>query len=125
MIAIGPSRTVRRVATVDDIDDESLSAAYRASIEAGHVLPIRFVLRQCRSGKIGGGYCSTETARSLFVMAKDTATEAEFVGLADTAEMQIGWDVKWGKLEHLGLYNIGLRGPNDSFIIAPTAALVP
>ena len=111
---------------LDDIDDEYLvGAAYRASIEAGHVLPIRFcVYDNAGQAVFGGGY-SQYGNRSIFVRDGEgyLPLEAEFVGLTDTAEMQIGWDVKWGKLEHLGLYNIGLRGPNDSFIIRANSGI--
>ena len=111
---------------LDDIDDEHLvGAAYRASIEAGHVLPIRFcVYDNAGQAVFGGGY-SQYGNRSIFVRDGEgyLPLEAEFVGLTDTAEMQIGWDVKWGKLEHLGLYNIGLRGPNDSFIIRANSGI--
>ena len=102
-----------------DIDDEHLvGAAYRASIE---------VIR-CRFDSV---YTIT-----LAVFVVDTAVlkpfdlcsrwrRISYLGggvrcLTDTADAnRLG---RKGKLEHLGLYNIGFRGPNDSFIIRANSA---
>ena len=72
----------------------------------------------------GGGY-SRSSNRSVFIETEDgfENLQAEFLGLTDTAEVQVSWDTKWGRVDYLGLFNIGLRGPNDSFVIRANSGI--
>jgi len=106
-------------------DDYPVGAAYRASIEAGHQLPITFCVIDNAGSVIFGGGWSRYGNRSVFVEDGDDflPMEAEFVGLSDIAEIHVSWDTRWGKVNYLGLFNIGLRGPNDSFIIRANSGI--
>jgi len=96
-----------------------LGKAYKASRAAGHPLPITFgVYDDAGVGVLGGGW-SLWSDRSIYVDSGDGYEDLslEIVGLDPICEVSIGWDVKWGWPERLGLFNIGLRGAPDSFVI--------
>ena len=97
--------------------------AYRASVAAGHPLPIDFGVRDdAGTVVLADGWSQPQewNSRSLFVRT-GTSTFADLrvriVGISDVAEVSVAWGRKWGFVRELGLYNIGLRGQNDSFII--------
>ena len=43
--------------------------------------------------------------------------DIEIVGLSPGATVEVGWSSRFGNVKRIGLFNIGLRGPDDSFII--------
>lgn len=93
--------------------------AYRASMAAGHELPIVFGVVDDGGRMFGGGlwYHSNEFSLTHEIGGQWQAIEFEVVGLTDTAEVRLGWGARWGMVEHVGAFNIGLRGASDSFVI--------
>ena len=107
------------------VDERLVGLAYRASVAASHPLPVTFcVVDNAGEAVFGGGY-SRSSNRSVFIETEDgfENLQAEFLGLTDTAEVQVSWDTKWGRVDYLGLFNIGLRGPNDSFVIRANSGI--
>jgi len=100
--------------------NNNIAAAYRASIKAGHTLPITFGIWG-NGGRVHvGGLYNANSDHSLTVTNPDGSYQSlsvEFVGLDDSCEIMLGWATKYGYPDYIGAYNIGLRGPNDSFII--------
>lgn len=106
-----------------DAENDVCGWAYRASIAAGHELPITFgVYDDAGDAAVGGFYWHT-SGRSITV--SDGAggwrpLEVEFVGLSDSAEVSLQWcgqtgGQEWGRTEYVGAYNIGLRGVPSHF----------
>ena len=98
-----------------------IAPAYRASIAAGHELPITVGLWDDTGGKVyvGGLY---NTGNDFSIAIKDEVGEwmsyqLEVLGLDDDCELEIGWTTKWGRADYVGLFNVGIRAPNDSFVI--------
>ncbi len=96
-----------------------IGPAYRASIAAGHELPIDFGVRDnAGTAVFGDGWSSPGSWNKRSVFVEDFRDmRCRLVGLTPQAEIIVSWGKRWGYVEELGLYNIGLRGPNDSFII--------
>lgn len=110
----------RNLHGLDPIErDYLVGPAYEASVAAGHALPVTFCVMDNAGAVVFGGGWHPADDRSVVIERGDGfgTYQAEFVGLTETAEIEISWDSQWGQVEYLGLYNIGLRGPNDSFII--------
>jgi hypothetical protein len=97
-----------------------IAVAYRLSIEAGLDLPISFGIWDNGGKVFPGGQYSQSNDYSLFVPDDQGGyedIEIELVGLDDSCEVTVGWSKKWGQAKYIGLFNIGLRGEGDSFVI--------
>jgi hypothetical protein len=94
--------------------------AYRASIAAGHALPIIFGVYDSIPNVAVGGLWNPEGPQSI--TQPDGAggwapLRVEFLGLSESCEIGLTWDPKWGYPAHIAAHKIGIRGPADSFII--------
>lgn len=106
--------------TADADDGGLLGHAYRASIAAGHALPITFGVWDDAGPAVVGGQWYDLNGRSITSKKPDgtyAALQVEVVGLDDQCEVQIGWGGPWGATDYLGVFNIGLRGQNNIFLI--------
>lgn len=99
----------------------NVNAAYRASIAAGHATPIKFGVRGGMGSVVGAGLYNGDAPQS--VTARDGSgnwrndISFEIVGLNDQATVTIGWTDDFGRVAHIGLFNVGLVGPQDSFYV--------
>jgi hypothetical protein len=97
-----------------------IGAAYRASIKAGHALPITFGVRG-NAGRVAlGGLWNPDSAHSVTQRTAGgfASTSVEIVGLDDVAEVGLTtWSGEWGFTDYLGVFNIGLRGYDASLQI--------
>jgi hypothetical protein len=99
----------------------SVHDAYRASMAAGQEKPITFGVFDNLGRAVVGGLYNSEADHSITQpdeaggWAKDL--EVEFVGLDESCELSIGWSQQWGYAAYVGVFNIGIRGQNDSFIL--------
>ena len=94
--------------------------AYRASVAAGHELPVDVGVRDDAGSVVFAHGWNQYGNRSVFIKTGPetyAGLRCRIVGLDDECEVQVSWGARWGFVEELGLYNIGLRGPSDSFII--------
>jgi len=95
--------------------------AYRASMDAAHALPITFGVYGNMGWVVGAGIYNADAPQS--VTAKDStgawskSLSFEIVGLSETAEVTLSWTTKFGFVERLGVFNIGLRGEESSHAI--------
>lgn len=94
--------------------------AYRASIAAGHALPVTFGVRDALPLTAVGGLWNPEGPQSI--TQPDGAggwapVSVEFLGLDDECEVLLTWTDDFGRAEYVGAFNVGLRGNADSFII--------
>lgn len=129
IVSEGVARSTRGLDAIRAADHDGyvLGPAYRASTAArrgrGDLAPGRpvtiGVLDDAGEGVMGGGW-SLHSPRSVF--SKSAAggfddIRIEIVGLTPSCEVSVSWDSRWGKPAYIGLFNIGIRGRKDSFII--------
>ncbi len=125
IIQDGRAVSQRGLASVAGVDDPGqltfyvLAEAYRASIAAGHELPIDFgVVGNAGHLSMAAGWNSQPRRLTIpLEEGKYADLSLNIVGLSDDAEVQIGWGTQYGFVRSLGLYNIGIRAPKDSFAI--------
>ena len=102
-------------------DAANVREAYRASIAAGHEKPITFGVYDNAGKAVVGGQWNPDAPHSITRKLEDGTwsedIQVEFLGLDDSCEVRLGWGRSWGYGSHVGAFNIGLRGGNDSFII--------
>jgi hypothetical protein len=119
----GEIRSQRDLGTIKlDKDGTGVGFAYRASMEAGHEKPIKVgIVDNAGDINIGGKWYHSN-GRS--VVWKDPTTgqyddelSIEIVGLSPEAESMIGWSMKYGFPARIGVYNLTIRGGNDSMVI--------
>ena len=97
-----------------------VAMAYKASVAAGHTLPITVGVWDNGGTAVPGGQWSKHNTRSISISNGQggyLGVSLEVVGLDDSCELEIGWSRSWGHADYIGLFNIGLRGPSDSFVI--------
>lgn len=97
-----------------------LAPAYRASHAAGHETPVTIGVWDKSAGKVhvGGQYNpNNDFSLSIQENGKWISASLEIVGLDDSCEVELGWSNSWGHADYIGVFNVGIRGPNDSFII--------
>ncbi len=129
IVSSGVARSTRGLAAIRAADHDGyvLGPAYRASAEArrgrsdlASDRPVTIgVVDDAGEGVMGGGW-SLHSPRSVF--SKSAAggfddIHIEIVGLSTSCEVSVSWDSRWGKPAYIGLFNIGVRGRKDSFII--------
>lgn len=94
--------------------------AYRASIAAGHALPITFGVYDSIPRVAVGGIWNPDGPQSITQPDGKggwAPVSVEFVGLDDSCEIMLTWTDDYGFADYVGAFNIGLRGDADSFII--------
>lgn len=110
-----------------DHDGYLLAPAYSASMRdrqenpgLGADRPVIFGVYGDAGGVVLAGGWSLHSPRSLFWKNRAgefTDIKVSIVGLDPRSEVRISWDRRWGWPSSIGLFNIGLRGNNDSFVI--------
>lgn len=117
IIEDGMAVSTRGLATVAGA--HLVSPAYRASVASGHDGPVTFgVFDDAGFIEIATG--GRWSDRSIIVENPNggfSPVSIEFVGLDDSCEVGMNWGSKWGSTDYVGLYNIGLRGTDNSFVI--------
>jgi hypothetical protein len=102
-------------------NETTVRDAFRASMTAGHEKPITFGVWDVVGRAIVGGIWNGDADHSITMKDENgvwmTDLSVQFLGLDDSCEVMLGWTSTYGYPEHVGAFNIGLRGPNDSFII--------
>ena len=129
IIEDGVARSRRGLPSIKASQHEGylLGPIYRASIEARRGQrkltkdrPVTIgVIDDASEAIICGGWAES-SPRSLFSKdrrGKFEDVSIEIVGLSDSCEVRISWDTRWGFPKLIGLFNIGIRGREDSFII--------
>ncbi len=99
---------------------ELVPLAYRASYAAGHELPVTVGVWDDAGIVVPGGQWNQNGRRSISIKEPDGSwhgVELELVGLDDSCEVTVSWSTRWGRADYLGLFNIGCRGQDDSFVI--------
>lgn len=114
----GKAESTRGLGTIDG--EFLISGAIRTSMNAGDDLVTFGVWDNAGIAVLCDGW-SLWSERSAYVKDPNDDTKflnlkVEFVGLDDECEVSVGWGIKWGYVDYLGLYNIGVRGQSDSFI---------
>ena len=101
-----------------DSEGNVLKAIYRRHVELGKPLPCRIGVdtNSVGRGTFGGQW---GTGSGISVLSPDGAgIRCEIVGLKEGAEGIISWSSDHGFVEHLGLYNMFLRGtPNHMAVL--------
>ncbi len=118
IVANGRATSTRGLSAITGKD--TIAAAYKASLSAGQELPITFGVRD-NGGRIWpGGEYSQSNSYSLVVPDGGGGyrdISIEFLGLDDSCEISLGWSTRWGRAAYIGVFNLGLRGGTDSFVI--------
>lgn len=96
--------------------ETTVHAAYRASIAAEQELPITFGVWDNGGRAVAGGLWGKTNDHSI-TLEDGGDLSVEFLGLDDECEIMLSWSIKWGFPKYVGAYNIGLRGPDDTFVI--------
>lgn len=124
IIEAGVCRSTRGLASIAQANDGGVcGTAYRASIAAGHTLPITFgVVDDAGPAHLGGFYYHTSPTALTNSNGSGgwEPVKAQFIGLTDTAEVGLQWcgttgGQEWGRTEFVGAFNIGLRGIANQF----------
>lgn len=116
-IANGVATSTRGLPSITNANP--INDAYRASLNAGHELPIVVGVWDNAGSVWPGGLYNPDNDVSISIPEGTGwhAVELEIVGLDDSCEVNLGWSKRWGEAKWLGAFNIGLRAPNDSFVI--------
>ena len=135
IIQDGVARSRRALPDILASDHEGylLGPVYQASREArrnrnslAKDRPVTIgVMDDAGEGVLCGGW-SVHSPRSVFSKNSQGTFEdvaIEIVGLSESCEVSISWDTRWGQPKLIGLFNIGIRGRNDSFIIRANAGV--
>lgn len=101
---------------------DMIGAAFKASIAAGHSQPVRFGVWDDGGSAVVGGLYSWQAAHSVATSSRYSQLAIEIVGLDDECEVNLGWTDHYGDPVYVGAFNIGLRGPSDSFVIRTLGA---
>lgn len=119
ILEAGFARSTRGLPDVPFRDGAVSGDAYRASIAAGHELPITFGVVGDGGRFVGGGLDYHNKSWSITSMQNGRWADVSFriVGLSPDAECGLGWNKNWGAVDSVEAHDIGIRGPNDSFII--------
>lgn len=98
---------------IDDYKTNVIAGLYTSHVNKGKDLPF-IVGVKGDGGKVwpGGQYSASN---DYSIPLEDV--EIEIVGLTDDAEVGVGWSTKYGNCKSIKLFNIGLRGDSDSFVI--------
>lgn len=104
---------------VEDFGRNVIATFYMEHVNAGRDLPF-IVGVKGNGGKVwpGGQYSATN---DYSIPLPDV--EIEIVGLTDDAEVGVGWSTRYGSCKSIKLFNIGIRGDSDSFIIRANEAV--
>tara|TARA_R110000851_G_scaffold120002_1_gene248066 strand:- start:6808 stop:8472 length:1665 start_codon:yes stop_codon:yes gene_type:complete len=97
-----------------------VAMAYKASAAALHAPPITIGVWDSGGTAVPGGQWNPSSSRSISIPDGDggyLGVQLEIVGLDESCEVSVGWSRKWGHADYVGVFNIGIRGPPDSFII--------
>ena len=119
-ISGGVATSTRGLPSIPADDDGGvIGHAYRASIAAGHELPITVGVWDNGGPAYVGGIYWPSSGRSITSKRGDTFSplSIEIVGLDEQCEVQTCWGGEWGWTEYVGYFNIGFRGAQDSFNI--------
>jgi len=121
IIENGIATSTRGLGVVTDPGEGNpVGHAYRASVNAGHTGPVTFGIKGWGGIVVIGGQYYQWSGRS--VVSSDgkggyLPLRIQFLGLTDDAEIGLSWGGPWGYSEYVAAFNIGLRGPANSFVV--------
>lgn len=99
----------------DSASGDVIGTVYRKHVERGGPLPCRIGIDTANAGRaIAGGQWNAQAPHSI---VGGGPVQVELVGLRSDAEVSASWSNAYAYVEHLGLYNLFLRGAKDSFAI--------